>query len=1598
MSKLNYTKSPADGVITHDKAGSITINDRSVQADSIIVTDKATLSNTLTTLLDDKTAGLKSYLGTIRKTSSEVEADKTLLTTFVQDLNKTVSNNMRVITSDYVVYEYFEDRTNWDAIGFFEIVSGTSPGEIQYENKKLKLVGYDQIISKFGDFSGLALPGSNGGKPASVKEIAEAIIAKIGEFTQTTPVEGDSIIKKIEKLKELIDAKPSGDNFYSKSETYNKSEVEGLVNNKIGTTELNNALRDYARTNDVNSSINQAKQEVTTSLEASIQSVEQTASGASTAAQEAKSAVTSLETKLNNKIATDISTAKSEIANERTQAISQATTNLDGKITQVDGKIDNLRNEINSLKTGSLVRIGEIQKTASEVRADKDRLLNEFVQTKKSRTPKDGDIVYTTDQFVFTYDGENSQWDDGYQNANMQATNDISGTIKLSDQPFHVGAGLDGTAKINGAESLATKDEVTQSVQGLRTSIDQNTQNISTQDGKIGVIERKIPTIENNINTANQKAQEAKTSVVEAENRINQKIQTDIATSEQKITGERTQAINTAINGVTQQITNVDNKVTSIQAEINSIKTGTMNRVGEIQKTATEVRTDKDNILNEFVNQKKSRAPRDGDIVWTTDHFVFSYFSNDSGASSWDDGVQNANMPATTQISGTIKLSNDPFHVGPGNDGTAKINNIDQLATVENLTNSINRVEQSIQQTNQQVQGVSDRVIPLETKIPNLEQAIHDADTKAQEAKTSIAQTETKLTQKITTDIAASEQKLTTATTAAIRDSKTETLREAQEAAQQAINTGVSSLNQPITELRNEINSIKTGMLVRIGQIAKTHEEVNADKDNLLNTFVQTKKSRAPRDGDIVWTTDKFIYSFISGAWDNGEQNVNLEATLDVSGTIKLSDQQFHVGQGDQPGTAKIVGADQLATKMELSGLTDKYNQQQQSIGDINTTLQSKADADQVYSKGDADGKFATTDSLSSLTQTVSSNTQSINTIQGSLSDKANVGDSYTKEESDNKFGLKSEVERIDRELGDKAPATTTVTTNTTQTISGTKTFSNGFFVGGFKFTPETNALRMAPNANGKWLYFGDGANNYFRGINLNSSVALRGIMDPTDNTDAINKRYLENTLNPVSQKVTTLEATIARLEAKRDFVQVATFTRQQAEENSFQLLNEFVQNNTTPNRQPQMGDEVVTSDNYRFIFATQTDGQTSWVVEASQAPAVATTNRLGLTMFGTDEGEVEDAGSGKMRVRGYTALKQVVDGHTTSLSSVQTTLTGKANDDEVIKKNTGSPQTIQDKLNIQEDGRAFSINYSTATVQSYLVLSQGGTTENFKLGKTTTADADFYFAGSSSSTRWIFSQVAQYSSSSISITNDAQFIHKKHLYDNFIKNSGNNQNLNSNVTLGYGKTIKFRDQIHVGYGGNVCRMTSEDGSTKTLQFYGTGNNNKLNLDLGGKAKLSGLKDPVNETDATNKRYVDNGLSGKANDNAVVKLTSNSEQTINSPVSIENSFTVGGFRLTSEANALRVTPPAASKWLYFGNPNVGSGGTYFAGIDFNNLVRLAGIMDPTDDRHAAPKKYVDERVASISTGNMVVLDPDTRPDPSSVPNGSVVFILERERT
>lgn len=108
---------------------------------------------------------------------------------------------------------------------------------------------------------------------------------------------------------------------------------------------------------------------------------------------------------------------------------------------------------------------------------------------------------------------------------------------------------------------------------------------------------------------------------------------------------------------------------------------------------------------------------------------------------------------------------------------------------------------------------------------------------------------------------------------------------------------------------------------------------------------------------------------------------------------------------------------------------------------------------------------------------------------------------------------------------------------NVENTFTQNQTFNRSVRVGNYFFNPEDGGMRWAPNADGKWLYFGNPNTHYFAGIDLNDRVQLQGIKTPTQNLHAANKQYVDTKFNEANTTIANNTTNITNLQTRVDEV-----------------------------------------------------------------------------------------------------------------------------------------------------------------------------------------------------------------------------------------------------------------------------------------------------------------------------------------------------------------------------------------------------------------------------------------------------------------------------
>lgn len=193
--------------------------------------------------------------------------------------------------------------------------------------------------------------------------------------------------------------------------------------------------------------------------------------------------------------------------------------------------------------------------------------------------------------------------------------------------------------------------------------------------------------------------------------------------------------------------------------------------------------------------------------------------------------------------------------------------------------------------------------------------------------------------------------------------------------------------------------------------------------------------------------------------------------------------------------------------------------------------------------------------------------------------------------------------------------------------------------------------------------------------VTFNSLAQYEGTYTPTDDKDLVHLAFVNQIKTELLNKINSIPAGL-------HFVGEIQHTSQEVTLDS-DLLNQFVQ--TTESRQPRDGDFVRTSDSYGFIYST-----TTWRNFGKISISIATTTNAGIVMLGSNPGELQDIGSGKVKVIGWDTVQTAL-GNLDNRTNINTTnISLKANSADVyLKTDTYSQTEVNNLLANKADSSA---------------------------------------------------------------------------------------------------------------------------------------------------------------------------------------------------------------------------------------------------------------------------------------------------------------------
>ena len=271
-------------------------------------------------------------------------------------------------------------------------------------------------------------------------------------------------------------------------------------------------------------------------------------------------------------------------------------------------------------------------------------------------------------------------------------------------------------------------------------------------------------------------------------------------------------------------------------------------------------------------------------------------------------------------------------------------------------------------------------------------------------------------------------------------------------------------------------------------------ETIASRADNTANTAmdeiedINTELAKKANSADVYTKEETYTKDEVDTAIKNAEVDAYTKSEMDD----KLAAKANVVDLGDLAAKDEIAEADlasALATKINgkaeasvVSTLSGTVGEHTTAIGNINKTLEDKADADSVYTKDEADGLLNTKANATEVyTKTAA---------DGLLNAKANASDvykkteTYTQSEVNSLLNAKADAEDMTSALNLKATKTEVSALNTNLTASintkadaattlagygitdaYTKTEVDGKIAGTFKFVGEVESVDKLPTS-----------------------------------------------------------------------------------------------------------------------------------------------------------------------------------------------------------------------------------------------------------------------------------------------------------------------------------------------------------------------------------------------------------------------------------------------------------------------------------------------------------------------------------------------------
>ena len=332
-------------------------------------------------------------------------------------------------------------------------------------------------------------------------------------------------------------------------------------------------------------------------------------------------------------------------------------------------------------------------------------------------------------------------------------------------------------------------------------------------------------------------------------------------------------------------------------------------------------------------------------------------------------------------------------------------------------------------------------------------------------------------------------------------------------------------------------------------------------------------------------------------------------------------------------------------------------------------------------------------------------------------------------------------------------------------------------------------------------IYLKPGANGNIQCYNK----LVRQVADPTANTDAATKKYVDNKVSTNTTNITTI---------RNNYLDKTATGAQQIAATSLYVNNQLVVNTPyNPNMTPN-ADLYVSGQG--FIENFEADNAT---FNTSIIVPTPTQNDHAATKQYVDN-----------------AIKNITPGSGGSIP--QETLNQIETNKNNITDLTNRTNTIEQNY-LSKNSNVLQVVKGGVDFTAQVILKQKGFVDN---------------VDSTINTSMVNIQYVK--DNTTLLTTDQTINGTKTFTNQIVANQGLKTAASQTITSG---------NLEVGSGSTFAYMTSDDDRAKSLKFSGLSGRGKLDLDMGSASKITNLPDPINNQDAATKNYVDTTIKNKVN-------------------------------------------------------------------------------------------------------------------------------------